>query len=99
MTRTVPLKGKSSRQFTFRCPSGRHQYIATVPYRMKSRAAPVRILLLDVLFHGVLFGHKPEQAATSNTSLAGHITNAVLVERAPRLDGTLDAPDWQQPVP
>src|SRR6266852_6471975 len=66
---------------------------------MKSRAAPVRILLLGVLFHGVLFGQKPEQAGTSNTSLAGHIANAVRVERAPRLDGTLDDPVWQQAVP
>ena len=65
---------------------------------MKSRAAPVRILLLGVLLHGMLFGQKPEQAGTSNTSMAGNIANAVRVERAPRLDGTLDDPVWQQAV-
>ena len=37
-----------------------------------------------------MFGQKSEAAATAN------IAQAVRVDRAPRLDGTLDDPVWQQ---
>jgi hypothetical protein len=39
---------------------------------------------------------KPEQPGTATTELAKRIAQAVRVEHAPRLDGALDDPAWQQ---
>jgi len=58
-----------------------------------------RILLLGVIFNGVLFGQKSEQPGTSDTAFAKRIAQATRVERAPRLDGTLADPVWQQASP
>jgi hypothetical protein len=46
-----------------------------------------------------MLGQKAEPAVTANPELAEHIGQAVRVERAPRLDGTLDDPIWQQAAP
>src|SRR5260370_7243874 len=100
MIRTeTPPQGKPPGQFTFRQSSGKHQYIASVPYRLKGRAVLARILLLGVIFNGVLFGQKSEQPGTSDTEFAKRIAQATRVERAPRLDGRLADPVWQQPSP
>jgi hypothetical protein len=76
--------------------SGRHQYIAFVSYRLKTRVRLAWILLLTVHSTGRSFGQSSEQAEISSTDLARHIARAVRVEHAPRLDGTLDDPVWQQ---
>src|SRR5713101_3332891 len=97
-TETSP-QGKPPGQFTFRQSSGKHQYIASVPYRLQGRAVLARILLLGVIFNGVLFGQKSEQPGTSDTAFAKRIAQATRVERAPRLDGRLADPVWQQASP
>jgi hypothetical protein len=43
-----------------------------------------------------MLGQNPEPAATANSELGGRIAQAIRVDRAPRLDGTLDDPIWQQ---
>jgi len=42
------------------------------------------------------FGQKSEPAGTADAETAERIVEAVRVDRAPRLDGTLDDPIWQQ---
>ena len=70
-----------------------------MPYRRKGRAGLARILLLGLVLNGVLFGQKSEQPGTSDTQFAKRIAQATRVERAPRLDGTLDDSVWQQAAP
>jgi hypothetical protein len=43
-----------------------------------------------------LLGQTPEPAATTNPELSGRIAQAVRVDQAPRMNGTLDDPIWQQ---
>ena len=54
------------------------------------------ILLLVCVVTPWTFGQKSEPAATTNPELGGRIAQAVRVDHAPRLDGTLDDPAWQQ---
>src|ERR1700722_12341251 len=91
MTQPAPSShGKPLREFAFAWPSGGHQYIACVPQRLIARSRFTETsLLLCVVTQG-MFGQKSEPSATAN------IAQAVRVDRAPRLDGTLDDPIWQQ---
>ncbi len=43
-----------------------------------------------------MLGQTPEPAATTNPEVIGRIARAVRVDHAPRMDGTLDDPIWQQ---
>src|ERR1035437_5650286 len=94
MTQTAPSShGKPLSQFGFTWPSGSHQYIACVPRRLIARSRFTgTFLLLCVVTQG-MFGQISEPAATAN------IAQAVRVDHAPRLDGTLDDPIWQQASP
>src|SRR6266536_5513002 len=80
-------------------PARTREHIAVGPCRMKTRARLARILLFVCLFHQVMVGQKPEPATTANPEPPEHIGQAVRVERAPRLDGALDDPIWQQAAP
>ena len=80
-------------------PSGRHQYIACVSDRLNARAALAGILLLVALSSGKLPGQRSEQSKAPSREFAARIAQAVRVEHAPRLDGTLDDPIWQQAIP
>src|SRR5260370_25843427 len=99
MTRKPTSQGKPSRQFTFICPSGRHQYIACVSDRLNARAALAGILLLVALSGRTLLGQRSEQSKAPSIEFAARIAQAVRVEHAPRLDGALDDPVWQQAIP
>jgi len=46
-----------------------------------------------------LLGQKSERAETPSPQSARHIAQAIRVEHAPRLDGTLNDPIWQQAAP
>src|SRR2546425_9733613 len=99
MTQTPPSfsHGKPLSQFAFTRSSGRHQYIASVPCRRKGcRARLARILLFLCVLNQFTFGQKSEPAGTADAETAERIVEAVRVDRAPRLDGTLDDPIWQQ---
>src|SRR5207302_1572215 len=99
MTQTPPSfsHGKPLSQFAFTRSSGRHQYIASVPCRRKGcRARLERILLFLCVLNQFTFGQKSEPAGTADAETAERIVEAVRVDRAPRLDGTLDDPIWQQ---
>jgi hypothetical protein len=75
------------------------EHLAVGPCRMKGRIRLARILPLVCLFSQGMLGQKSEPAATSIPAPAERIGQAVRVERAPRLDGTLDDPIWQQAAP
>lgn len=67
--------------------------------RLRAHTRSGWILLLVCVLTQVTFGQKSEPAGTGNAELAGRITEAVRVERSPRLDGTLDDPIWLQASP
>jgi len=66
---------------------------------MKSRAGLARILLFCLMCTEGLLGQKSERAETPSPQSARHIAQAIRVEHAPRLDGTLNDPIWQQAAP
>ena len=68
-----------------------------MPCRRKGcRARLARILLFLCVLNQFTFGQKSEPAGTADAETAERIVEAVRVDRAPRLDGTLDDPIWQQ---
>jgi hypothetical protein len=67
--------------------------------RLNARAALAGILLLVALSSGKLPGQRSEQSKAPSREFAARIAQAVRVEHAPRLDGTLDDPIWQQAIP
>jgi hypothetical protein len=46
-----------------------------------------------------MLGQNPQPVAKPDLGLAQHIAQAVRVDRAPRMDGTLDDPIWLQASP
>ena len=97
MTQTAPfLHGKPLSQFAFTWASGRHQYIACVPRRLMARSRLTGTILLLCVVTQWMLAQKSEPAATANLELGGRIAQAVRVDHAPRLDGTLEDPIWQQ---
>ena len=60
---------------------------------------PAWLLWFLIVLNWALAEQKPEQPGIANTGVAKRIAQAVRVEHAPRLDGTLDDPVWQQAVP
>jgi uncharacterized protein DUF5916 len=60
---------------------------------------PSWLLWFLIVLNWALAEQKPEQPGIANTGVAKRIAQAVRVEHAPRLDGTLDDPVWQQAVP
>jgi hypothetical protein len=100
MTQTAPSShGKPLSQFGFSRLSGTHQYIACVPRRLIVLRRCAGILLLVCVVNQWMLGQKPGPPATVNPELGGRIAQAARVDHAPRLDGTLDDPIWQQASP
>ena len=54
------------------------------------------MFLLVCVVNQRMLGQKPGSPATVNPEPSGRIAQAVRVDHAPRLDGTLDDPIWQQ---
>src|SRR5258708_3282322 len=98
MTQTAEsiLHRKPRSRFIVIWSSGRDQYIAAVPSCVKARYPLKRILLLVCIVNQWMFGQNSESAAPASPEPGGRIAQAVRVDHAPRLDGTLDDPIWQQ---
>lgn len=56
-------------------------------------------LLLVGISSAPMLGQQTEPAAAGGVDLAVRVTQAIAVERSPRLDGTLEDPLWQQARP
>src|ERR1700686_4370915 len=97
MTQTAPSShGKPLSQFAFTWPSGKHQDIACVSRLLTALRRFVEICLLVCVVNQWMLGQTPESAATAIPELSGRIAQAVRVDHAPRMDGTLDDLIWQQ---
>src|SRR5258708_1181893 len=101
MTQTTPTFSheKPLSQFIFTWYSDTHQYIAPVPFLLKGRTGLAQILLLVGVLNQVTLAQKSEPAGSANAEMAERIVQAVRVDRAPRLDGTLDDSIWLQASP
>jgi hypothetical protein len=85
-------------QFSFMRSSAKSQYIACVLGRMIVFRSFEGILLLACFAMQSMFAQNPEPA-TATPELGGRIAQAIRVDHAPHLDGTLDDPLWRQASP